>query len=108
MMLATDAGYVGVCVLLAAVWRAWWNKRGTGSGAARFFIPLFAAMAGAGLFAGLDPARGNDLSCCLASGVFRAEILLQDSGVGRAFLFGAVPAALLFTVVVMVAGALRR
>jgi hypothetical protein len=108
MMLAVDAGYVVVCVLLVALLRAWLNKRGTGGGAMRFFLPLFLGAGGAGALAGLDPARGADLACCLAHGTFRSEILLQDSTVGRALLFGALPAAVLFTLVVIIIGAVRR
>ncbi len=107
-MLAIDGGYVVASVLLVALLRAWLNKRGTGGGGLRFFLPLLLGAGGAGALAGLDPARGADLACCLAHGTFRAEILLQDSNVGRALLFGALPAAVLFTLVVVIVGAIRR
>lgn len=107
-MIAVDVGYVVVCVVIVALLRAWLNKRGTGSGGLRFFLPLLLGAGGAGALAGLDPARGADLACCLAHGTFRAEILLQDSTVGRALLFGALPAAVLFTLIVVIIGAIRR
>lgn len=106
-MLAIDGGYVIACVFLVALLRAWLNKRGTGSGALRFFFPMLLGAGGAGALAGLDPARGGDLACCLAHATFRAEILLQDSTIGRAMLFGALPAAVLFTVIVVIIGAVR-
>jgi hypothetical protein len=107
-MIGVDAGYVVVSVLIVALLRAWLNKRGSGGGALRFFLPMFLGAGAAGTLAGLDPARGADLACCLANGTFRAEILLQDSTVGRALLFGALPAAVLFTLVVVIIGAVRR
>jgi hypothetical protein len=107
-LIATAAGYVVVCVLLVALLRAWWNKRGSPGPAFAFWFPMFLGATGAGLLAGLDPVRGDDLKCCLASGVFRAEVILQDSSMGRAFLFGAIPAVVLYLVVALVIGLIKR
>lgn len=108
LLMGTAAGYVAVCVLVVSLWRWWWNKKGTSSSAARFWIPLLLGGAAAGTLAGLDPARGPDLKCCLASGVFRPEILLQDSSVGRAILLGALPAIVLYSIVTFITGMLKR
>jgi hypothetical protein len=108
MLLGTAGGYVAVSVLIVSVWRSWWNKKGTSSSSVRFWVPMLLGAGSAGALAGFDPARGPDLKCCLASGVFRPEILLQDSTVGRAFLFGVVPALVLYFLVTLVAGMLKR
>ncbi len=107
-MLALDGGYVAGCVLVAALLRAWFNRRGTGSIAFRFLLPLLLASLGAGILTATDPARGPDLACCLGTAAFRAQVLLQDSSIGRAVLFGALPAVVLFTVVVIVIRAIKK
>ena len=104
----TALAYVIVCVLLASIVRVVWNKRGTSGAGVRFFVPMLIAAAPAALLVGLDPARSHDLTCCLASGTFSAQIFLQDSSLGRAFLLGLLPAALLFLVVTMVVGFIKR
>lgn len=107
-MLALDAGYVAGSVFIAALIRAWFNKRATGSNAFRFLFPMLLAVAGAGALTGTDPARGADLSCCLLSPAFRDHVLLQDSTIGRAVLFGVLPAAVLYVLVVVIVRAIRR
>lgn len=107
-MLGLDAGYVVGCVFVAALVRAWFNKRATGSNAFRFLVPMLLAVSGAGALVGLDPARSSDLSCCLETPAFREHIFLPDSVVGRAVLFGVVPAAILYVIVVVVTRAIRR
>lgn len=107
-MLALEGGYVAACVFIAALLRAMFNKRATGSNAFRFLFPMLLAAGGAGTLTALDPARGADLACCLGSSTFRAQILLQDSTIGRALLFGALPAAILFTVVVFIIAKVRK
>jgi hypothetical protein len=101
-------GYVLVCVVLVSVWRAWWNRRGTSTAGVRLIVPMLLGAAGSGLLVGFDPAQGADLRCCLAHRVLRAEILLQDSDVARAFLFGAAPAVVLYLVVAVAAGLTRE
>lgn len=108
MMLAVAAGYVLVSTLLALVWRARWEKRGTASGGTRFLVPMVTGAALAGALTGLDPARGDDLRCCLASAVFRSEVLLSDSSMGRAFLFGVLPTMVLYTIGSFVAGMMKH
>lgn len=108
MLLATAGGYVVVTVILVSVWRSWWNKKGTGTASIRLWLPMLLGAATAGLLAGFDPARSEDLKCCLASGVFRPEILLQDSSIGRAFLFGALPAIVLYFLVTLGTGLSKR
>lgn len=107
-MIATAAGYVAVCVLLMVLLKVWWNKRGSPGPGFAFWFPMLMSGAGAGLLAGFDPIRGDDLKCCLANGVFRAEVILQDSSIGRAFLFGAIPALVLFAAVALVIGIIKR
>jgi hypothetical protein len=107
-MLGVAAAYVGVCVLVACLLRAWFNKRATGSNAFRFIFPMFLAAAGATALVALDPAAGADLRCCLESSVFRSQIILQDSNLGRAALFGLLPAIVLYTLVVFVISKIRR
>lgn len=107
-MLGMAAGYVVLCVAVVALWRASWAKKGHGSQAAQFFVPMFVGAISAGALVGLDPARGEDLRCCLADAVFRPAILFQESNAARAVVLGVLPAALLYTVIVFVQGALRR
>lgn len=78
-MLALDGGYVVGAVFLAALIRAWFNKRATGSNAFRFLFPMLLAVAGAGALTGTDPARGADLTCCLLNPTFRDHVLLQGT-----------------------------
>lgn len=106
-LLASAAGYVVASVLLFSLVRAWWNRRGTSSAAARFIVPLLLASAAAGVLVALDPARGQDLRCCLLHGVFKAEVLLQDSTAGRTMLLGVLPTAALYTVVAFVSRLVR-
>ena len=107
-MLATSGGYVAVVVILCLIWRAVWNKKGFSSPFVRLLVPLLVASAGAGTLAGLDPIRGTDAACCLAHQTFKAQIFLQDSAVGRAFLLGALPAIVLYFIVVLIAGFARK
>jgi hypothetical protein len=98
------AGYVIGCVLLTSLWRGWWNRRGTSSATVRLMLPMLTGAAAAGALVALDPARGADLECCLASNVLRAEILLQDSTIARALLLGALPAIVLYLLVAFATG----
>ena len=107
-LLAIAAGYVLVCVLLASLLRAFWNKRGSGGPGFRFWVPLLLAATAAGLLAGFDPFHGRDLACCLSDPVFAAEVFLQDSSVGRAFLLGVIPAGVLSFVVTFFVGLAKR
>ena len=107
-LIATSVGYVIVCVVAMTVLRVWWNRRGTSSAGIRFMVPLFFGSVGAGILAAFDPLRGQDLICCLASGVFKAEILLQDSTAGRAVLLGALPAVVLFVIVAIIEKMMKR
>ncbi len=107
-MLLIAAGYVVLCVAGAALWRASWARRGHGSAAAQFLAPGVAGAAASGLLIWFDPARGDDLRCCLASAVFRGEIFFQESVAARAVVLGVLPAALLYTLVVFAVGAMRR
>jgi hypothetical protein len=107
-MLALSGAYVAACVLVVALLRAWMNKRGASTPLVRFMLPMFLGSAGAAALVGLDPGRGADLACCLESATFKSQILLQDSAMGRAMLFGAAPAAVLFLLVVIVVGIIRK
>jgi len=107
-MIATAAGYVVVSTLIVLVWRASWEKRGTNTGGVRFLVPMTVGAALAGTLTGLDPARGDALRCCLANAVFRPEILLADSAIGRAFLFGVLPAMMLYTLGAFISGMLKH
>lgn len=107
-LLATGGGYVGVLVIVCLIWRFIWNKKGFSSPFVRLIVPMFGAAVGAGLLAGFDPIRGDDATCCLASQTFKAQIFLQDAAVGRAFLLGALPAIVLYFVVVLIAGFFRK
>lgn len=107
-LVLTALGYVALSVLVAALLRAWLNKGMRGSGAARLVGPLVLAAAMAGTLVGLDPARGPDLACCLGSAVFRAEVLLADSGAGRVVLLGVLPAIVLYMLVVVIVSRIHR
>jgi hypothetical protein len=108
MLLVTAAAYGLACVLVVLLLRAWMNKRGSASPGVRFVIPLVLGCVGAGLLCGFDPSRGADLACCLAHDTFRAEVLLQDSAVGRAFVLGVAPVLIVYSLVVFIIGAVRR
>ncbi len=107
-MIGVAIGYAVVAVVVALVWRVTWTKKGHGSAFAQFFAPLLLAASAAGALVGFDPARGDDLRCCLASSVFRPEIFLQTSTVARAVVLGVLPAAVLYTLGVFTIGATRR
>ncbi|MEI7894908.1 MAG: hypothetical protein WCI05_17555 [Myxococcales bacterium] len=108
MLLVTAGAYGLACVLVVLLLRAWMNKRGSASPGVRFVIPLVLGCVGAGLLCGFDPSRGADLACCLAHDTFRAEVLLQDSAVGRAFVLGVAPVLIVYSLVVFIIGAVRR
>jgi len=101
------AAYVIIAVLLFTLIRVWWDKRGTKTAGVRFVATLLPAALGAGVLACLDPTRGQDLKCCLASVIFKNEILFQDSALARGAVLGLLPAATLFTVVAIVLKVLR-
>jgi len=98
-LLLKSAAYVVIAVLLFSLLRVWWDRRGTRTAGVRFVATLLPAAGVAGVVSYLDPTRGQDLTCCLASAVFESEILLQDSALARGALLGFVPAAVLFVVV---------
>ncbi|MBK7823520.1 MAG: hypothetical protein IPJ61_21270 [Tessaracoccus sp.] len=98
-ILFTSAGYVIVLVAAFSLGRRMLNRRGGMSSGAALLLTLIGAAGGAAVLAALDPIRGADATCCLASDVFKAEIFLQDSTPGRAVLLGLVPAAVLFLLV---------
>jgi hypothetical protein len=102
-----SGGYVIVAVLLFSLLRVWWDRRGTQTAGLRFVATLLSAAGLAGVLVYLDPMRGKDLACCLASSVFTSHILLQDSAIGRAALLGFVPAAALFVVVAVIVKTVR-
>jgi hypothetical protein len=106
-LVASAAGYVVVCVLVFTMISVWWNRRGTSTAGVRFVVPLLFACAAAAALVAFDPIRGQDLKCCLAHGVFKAQVLLNDSTAGRAALFGAVPTAALYTLVALVSRRMR-
>ena len=107
-LLLKSGAYVLVVVLLFSVLRVWWDKRGTNTAGVRFIATLLPAATAAGVLAYLDPARGQDLACCLASPVFKSEILLQDSALGRGALLGFAPAAALFVLVAITLKLVKR
>jgi len=98
-LLLKSAAYVVIAVLLFSLLRVWWDRRGTRTAGVRFVATLLPAAGVAGVVSYLDPTRGQDLTCCLASAVFESEILLQDSALARGALLGFVPAAVLFVLV---------
>jgi hypothetical protein len=100
-LLLTAAAYVAAAVIVGIIWKRIWDKRGTSTPGVRFMTPLSISAAIAGVLCGLDPVRGGDLTCCLANGVLRSEILLQDNNMARAFLLGVVPAAVLYAIVAL-------
>jgi len=102
-----SGAYIIVAVLLFSLIRLWWDKRGTSTAGVRFVATLLPAAGIAGVLAYLDPMRGQDLACCLASSTYTSEVLLQDSALGRAALLGFVPAAALFVVVAIIVKAVR-
>jgi hypothetical protein len=107
-LLATAGGYVAVVVTVCLIWRAVWNRKGFSTPFVRLFVPLIVAAIAAGLLTGFDPIRGTDAVCCLGHQTFKAQIFLQDLAVGRAFVLGALPAIVLYFVVVLIAGFLRK
>ncbi|MCC6645056.1 MAG: hypothetical protein IT374_05720 [Polyangiaceae bacterium] len=108
MMIGVALGYVAACVAVGLIWRASWTKKGHGSAFAQFFAPMALAASGAASLVGFDPARSDDLRCCLASSVFRPEVFLQASTPARVVVLGVLPAVVLYTVGVFVMGAARR
>lgn len=106
-LLLKSAAYVLISVLLFSLIRVWWDKRGTSTAGVRFVATLLPAAAGAGALSYLDPTRGQDLKCCLASAVFKSEILFQDSALARGAVLGLLPAAALFVIIAIVLKVLR-
>jgi hypothetical protein len=106
-LLLKSAAYVIIAVLLFTLIRVWWDKRGTSTAGVRFVATLLPAAAGAGALSYLDPTRGQDLKCCLASAVFKSEILFQDSALARGAVLGLLPAAALFVIIAIVLKVLR-
>lgn len=100
-LLATAGGYVLVCVVLFTGIRIWWDRRGTSRGVIRFVVTCALAAGIAATLAGLDPFRGDTLQCCIDNPVFRAYVLLQDSSIGRAMLFGLLPTSVLLVLVMV-------
>jgi hypothetical protein len=98
-LLLKSGAYVFVAVLLFSLLRVWWDRRGTNTAGVRFVATLLPAAGTAGTLAYLDPARGRDLECCLASAVYQGQILFQDSALARAAVLGFVPAAVAFVLV---------
>jgi hypothetical protein len=83
-ILATSGGYAVASALLFSLLRVWLARRG-----ANRFLPLLVLSAAlAGGLSVMDPAAAHDLRCCLASPVFRGELLLSGSVPGRAALVG--------------------
>lgn len=107
-LVATSVGYVLALVVIFTVLRRIWNRKATMSFGAGFLLSLTLAAGGAAALAAFDPVRGADVNCCLASGVFKAEILLQDATAGRAVLFGMLPASVLFMLVFFIERLLKR
>ncbi len=107
-LLAIAAGYVVVCSLLATLWRAWWNKRGTSGAGVRLMVPMLTAATAAGVLEYFDPAGADNLKCCLADHVLRGEIFLSDSAIGRAFLFGVIPVLVLYLLVATIVGLVKK
>jgi hypothetical protein len=101
-LLLKSGAYVAIAVLLFSLLRGWWDKRGTRTAGVRFVATLLPAAGLAGALSYLDPTRGQDLKCCLASTVFNSEVLLQDSSLARGALLGFVPAAALFVLVAII------
>lgn len=101
-LLLKSGAYVAIAVLIFSLLRVWWDKRGTSTAGVRFVATLLPAAAAAAVLSYLDPARGQDLKCCLASPIFKSQILLQDSAIGRGALLGFLPAAVLFVLVAMI------
>jgi hypothetical protein len=101
-LLSKSGAYVFVAVLLFSLLRVWWDRRGTNTAGVRFVATLLAAAGTAGTLAYLDPARGQDLECCLASAVYQGQILFQDSALARAAVLGFVPAAVAFVLVAVI------
>jgi len=106
-LLLKSAAYVVIAVLLLTLIRVWWDKRGTGTAGVRFVATLLPAALGAGVLSYLDPTRGQDLKCCLASAIFKNEILFQDSALARGAVLGLLPAAALFVIFAIVLKVLR-
>jgi hypothetical protein len=106
-LLLKSAAYVVIAVLLFSLIRVWWDKRGTSTAGIRFVATLLPAAVGAGALAYLDPTRGQDLKCCLASAIFKNEILFQDSALARGAVLGLLPAAALFVIVAIALKVLR-
>lgn len=106
-LLLKSAAYVIIAVLLFSLLRVWWDRRGTRTAGGRFVATLLPAAAAAGVLAYLDPTRGQDLKCCLASSIFKSEILFQDSAIARGAVLGFLPAAALFVIVAILLKALR-
>jgi hypothetical protein len=106
-LLLKSAAYVIIAVLLLTLVRVWWDKRGTSTAGVRFVATLLPAALGAGALAFLDPTRGQDLKCCLASAIFKNEILFQDSAMARGAVLGLLPAAALFVIVAIVLKVVR-
>jgi hypothetical protein len=98
-LLLKSGAYVVIAVLLFSLLRGWWDRRGTRTAGVRFVATLLPAAGTAGALAYVDPTRGQDLACCLASSIFKSEILIQDSALARGALLGFVPAAVLFVLV---------
>ena len=101
-LLLKSGAYVIIAVLLFSLLRVWWDRRGTRTAGVRFVATLLPAAGTAGVLAYLDPTRGQDLTCCLASSIFKSEILIQDSALARGALLGFVPAAVLFVLVAII------
>jgi hypothetical protein len=107
-LLAMSGGYGLICLLLGVLLNSWWAKRGTSQPAVRFFVPLLAFATLGGLLVGFDPLRSTNLECCLGNATFRVFVILGDSPPARAVVLGAVPVAVLYAVIVTVAGAIQR
>jgi hypothetical protein len=106
-LLLKSAAYVIIAVLLFSLLRVWWDRRGTRTSGVRFVATLLPAALGAGVLSYLEPTRGQDLKCCLASSIFKNEILFQDSALARGAVLGFLPAAALFVIVAIVLKAVR-
>lgn len=104
----TSGAYVFASVLLFSLVRMWWNKKGTSTIAVRLLVPMALAAIVAGVLVALDPARGQDLRCCIETAVFKGEVFMADSAPGRVAVLGVVPAIVLFFLVTLVEGVVRR
>ncbi len=104
----TSGAYVFGSVLVFSVVRMWWNRKGTSTIGVRLLVTMALAAIVAGVLVALDPARGQDLRCCVETAVFKGEVFLSGSAPGRVAVLGVVPAVVLFFLVTLVEGVVRR